>query len=522
MRWTILRPTIEVSLCMFGSNERRRRFCACVDLHFQRVCSHNLNSANLTSKLCPFYFSFYLPTTTTTSSFSARQEISDQEDYSTTEESSDDEEDAQRIRPLQKAQTSRRSKSSARTSKKKARRSKNPPVTEDPSGTDSDSSKSRLPSSYVENKENQRLDSNSNMANTRRHADETDEQKQIRLLTAQLQKQSQALAKEKKKKSTKGRGSSGNANEINLAAIKIIKPKKRTDMDEDEKRWIGRVWDEVNNHIWPICQFINTDKLLIKATWAVCRHMKPKEFDGLDQDELVEAQSQWVALNADHVRTGMNSVRNYAQGQLRTVAVSYFAADKAFPTIDQILDCATRAEYLDTTDEGKKIFEFYWDVLLMKVVGKRHWDKHIRHYNTIQEAKHMDERTDPRCITHSSEAFLVLLVENCRTKWVHLSDESRDGKDHDPTHKNLLVPFVTRDAGQQQWGGWSLAGRKRFKELREKIIDAQKQKHVLQLEKNCLERLRLKHEIDERDQKRKSRGKKRKMVEEEDEDDFPF
>lgn len=62
MRWTILRPGIEVSLCVFGSNERRRRFCACVDLHFQRVCSHNLNSANLTSKLCPFYSSFYLPT----------------------------------------------------------------------------------------------------------------------------------------------------------------------------------------------------------------------------------------------------------------------------------------------------------------------------------------------------------------------------------------------------------------------------------------------------------------------------
>ena len=453
---------------------------------------------------------------------SARQQINHQEDYSTTEESSD-EEDAQRIRPLQKAQTSRRSKSSARASvKKKPRRSKNPPASEDHSGTDSDSSQSKLPSSYVENKENQRLNTNSNMANTRKYPDETEEEKKIRHLTAQLQKQTQALAKEKKKKSTIGRGSSGNAGTIDLAAIKIIKPKKKTDMDEDEKRWIGRVWDEVNNQIWPICKFITSDRQLVKASWAVCKYMKPKEFEGLDQEELLEAQSQWVAENADHVRTGLNSVRNYAQGNVRTIAVSCFAVDQFFPSIDQILDCATREEYLDTTDEGKKIFEFYWDVLLMKVVGKRHWDKHIRHYNTIQEAKHMDERTDPRCITHSSEAFLVLLVENCRTKWIHLSDESRDGKVHDPTNKKLIVPFVTRDAGQQQWGGWSLAGRKRFKELREKIADAQKQDHVLQLEKNCLERLRLKHEIDERDQKRKSRGKKRKMVEEEDDDDFPF
>ena len=112
---------------------------------------------------------------------------------------------------------------------------------------------------------------------------------------------------------------------------------------------------------------------------------------------------------------------------VRAEIVGRRVANKWVPTIEQILDCATREQYLDQTEEGKALFAYYWDVLLMKVVGKKHWDKPFRHYKTIGEAVHDDRQDDAACITPGTEAFLYLLFDNCEQKWIHLADEKRQG-----------------------------------------------------------------------------------------------
>lgn len=52
--------------------------------------------------------------------------------------------------------------------------------------------------------------------------------------------------------------------------------------------------------------------------------MKPKELEGLKGDALNEAQALWMANNEDHVRTGMNEMRNYTQGQVRDLMTCIF------------------------------------------------------------------------------------------------------------------------------------------------------------------------------------------------------
>jgi hypothetical protein len=358
------------------------------------------------------------------------------------------------------------------------------------------------------------------MAKTREGVDTNDEEStRVRALEATVAKQKSMIDKQKKKLATNAVVSSATRPKIQRSDIKIVKSKKRDEMTKDERTWSNVIYDEVKDTLWPGLKFCNTELRCVNATYRVLNRMKPTEFQNLVGNELDEGKAQWVANNADHVRGGLNDVRNYAQSNIRAEIVGRRVAKKWVPSIEQILDCATREQYLDQTEEGKKLFAYYWDVLLMKVVGKKHWDKPFRHYKTIGEAVHADRQDDAACITPGTEAFLYLLFENCEQKWIHLANEKILGKKHDPTHVNCKVPFVDKDAGQQKWGGWSALGRKRYVELKGKIKDARAQDHVKVLEENCLERLRIEHDIVKRDEGRKCKGKKRKIEEVEEEDD---
>ena len=377
--------------------------------------------------------------------------------------------------------------------------------------SDSDADDTQLPESFITDKENQRFDSNTDImvtSNTR---------------SAKLQKRKfDQLVEENKEKDEK---LAELEEEITLlkAETKMATKKGRNsrNLNREEKEWQGRIWKATKSAIWNQCKFITSDAKLIRATKLVMEKMNLKELANLPEGQKKKDWiSTWVAENKDYVRTGMNDVRNYTQGELRKVMVEKMMANQEVPTAEQVFQCATRVD-CGTDEKNEEMFDFYVDVLLPKVALKENWDTNIRHYQTVSAAHHLGE-PDKKCITVNTEAFLVLVFENCEEKWKYLVKCKRNGTKEDRSHDEYVSPFTDVRAGQQRWGGWNENGRKRHKELCKLIGDARKKggKEFENIEIDCLTRLRCKHNVEERDQARANRGRAaRGMVEESESED---
>jgi hypothetical protein len=287
--------------------------------------------------------------------------------------------------------------------------------------------------------------------------------------------------------------------------------------DEAAQSWKTRLHKQTKIHVWRPCKFINSEKTLMKATLAVCRGMNLHDMSQLEEDALREAEAVWCADNNNIIRTGLNETRNYAQAQVRELMVNRMILDLWVPSIDDVVDCATR-EDLDSSDDRKKIFEFYWDNLLFRIAGKPLWDQNIRHHGIISTHTPENSPTKPY-IMAGTEAFICVLFQNCYDKWVYMAEERKKGNTKpDRKHPRMKCPYTDSDAGQKRWGGWNDVGRKRFREYEEKVREARRKKHVLGVEKACLARLRVRHKIEEREAKRGNKGTKRPL-EDDDEDD---
>ncbi len=289
----------------------------------------------------------------------------------------------------------------------------------------------------------------------------------------------------------------------------------------EEKEWRGRLWKATKSAIWSCCKFISTETKLLRATKVVYHHMNLKEFNDMpDGEDKEKAIATWVTQNADHVRTGMNDVRNYTQGELRKVVMDRLMAGLVVPTSDVVLECATRVN-CGPGEANEEIFDFYVDVLLPKVALTENWDANHRHYQRVSAAHHQGNPTK-MCVTVSTEAFLVLMFLNCHKKWEYLKTCKLESKKEDRSHEDYKSPYTEVAKGQQKYGGWNLAGKKKFKELCILISEARKEEWVPTVEEACLQRLRTKHKVEERDRKRAIRGRKRRGVvqEEESEDEW--
>ena len=75
-----------------------------------------------------------------------------------------------------------------------------------------------------------------------------------------------------------------------------------------------------------------------------------------------------------------------------------------------------------------------------------------------------------------------------------------------------VAPYTLPKGGVNKFGGWNKAGRKRYRQVLELIKKSKKKKNLEDIEKACLQRLRIKYDCEERESKRR----KTKHVEEED------
>ena len=243
-----------------------------------------------------------------------------------------------------------------------------------------------------------------------------------------------------------------------------------------------------------------------------------KIHSNLSEEAKEKARNDWVTMNKDIVHAGLNEASNYAQSQLREVIVGKMVANHRVPEPEEIIECAKRSPTCHDDEDKHWIFDFHWDVLLFKAVGKSHWGDNVRYTKAISTGIN---EVGKHHITVETEAILCCMFVTCMAKWKCIAECKRDGREVDRKEDRYNSIYVDSDAGQNKYGGWNKAGCTKFRSLCKVIQEARGQVHVADMENACLERLRLKHNLDEAGNKRK-KGKKRRRVEEEESDDEGF
>lgn len=133
--------------------------------------------------------------------------------------------------------------------------------------------------------------------------------------------------------------------------------------------------------------------------------------------------------------------------------------------------CLIRDIDLDNEEEYKA-FKWYWEVGLRKVGGVTGWDERIRHFTTISRAP-FPQDPSLKLFDISTEAFFVLLWDNCLDKWTSsLAWMKKNPGKKIPTRKTtnkhmdiFKTKYTTQDGGQRKMGGWSGKGIARYNEL---------------------------------------------------------
>jgi hypothetical protein len=186
------------------------------------------------------------------------------------------------------------------------------------------------------------------------------------------------------------------------------------------------------------------------------------------------------------------------------------------PTIEMLKKCIART--IDPENEAEmKIFEWYWEVLLPKMIGAAEWGPTVRYYNTICAAKlppNKDGKPSKKfLITPSHEGMILAIWDNNYENWQKLWEWSQKPENKDKTQRNKGGKYTSTDKGQREFGGWEAAGIEAYNSYVDQAIAVRKSRSGKLLESLTLQRLRKSNNIDQADaqaQSKLNRSRKRK------------
>lgn len=151
------------------------------------------------------------------------------------------------------------------------------------------------------------------------------------------------------------------------------------------------------------------------------------------------------------------------------------------PTLDDLYTVyKLLPETSDPEYEAKKALkEWYYDEYLPMVAGNNTYGKSIRYYSTPVDkvtlvVKGVKGKKRVVAVTIPSEAFGLLIFENCRDKWLAVMNLRKDDKkkeipDFDKedasTHKYHITKWSDGKTGQVTGGGWKAAAFTKFNQL---------------------------------------------------------
>lgn len=153
------------------------------------------------------------------------------------------------------------------------------------------------------------------------------------------------------------------------------------------------------------------------------------------------------------------------------------------PTVDEALTAWDNVETDDPNFKYKTEFLLFWaDHYLPAAAGFDFFGPNIRRYHHPFEMRTVDGKKKP-LVSVGSEAFGILLLENCTDKWNHIVPNKVN--DHDwkvplykqkdeTTHKYHKTKYSDKHAGQVAGGGWSSSAFTRLNELQQAVLKSRK------------------------------------------------
>ena len=334
----------------------------------------------------------------------------------------------------------------------------------------------------------------------------------------------------------KGKSSSSKASAPEKIVTYAGFPQKGDDSDPIPKLIRGAIKDVV----WRTKKFVTSEAqevALAKDVYAAI-DIKDKGAEGHEEAFIERYRSKCTEL--------LNGQRSYVQGNAVKGAANDWMEniEAILPEVSEILACLSRSappEGEEALARWKKVWVWYWDVYLPFIAGNKfHWNESKRHYECISEsavvgsgdvkpsaakkAKKAGKKTPQVALNvpPSTEAFAMVMFENCRTKWMeeypvkiaHPGKNSRslkrkqgheglayavDGRFLNFYDKKFKGIYTQNDSGHAKFGGWKVEGIKKFIEYRKESVMArtgkERKANTLALEAQILALVREKHGV---------------------------
>ena len=337
-----------------------------------------------------------------------------------------------------------------------------------------------------------------------------------------------------------------------LAVTKAKKAKKQKDPPQDETPQVIR--GVIHKDLWALSKFIINETSEKKATTKCLELMDSEEFNG-EGEEYDAQREEWITAYGHVVTEKLNIHRSYVQNRVKEACVRWMADNEGtLPSEEMLKKCLERKIDLKNAYEVA-VMKWYWDDLMAMAAGNADdWNADKRHYVLLSTGAPPKKDARPY-ITPSTEAIALAFVENNRDKWpalyaakqqhpkakkITVSAKVREGMAEFTWYKDrvngvlvcngekYMTKFTETAAGQQDYTGWSKAGRDynvAMKALNEKARSA---KGTKKFEKAILDMIRADYgktaasALEERNAKRRKTGKAKAPIEEDEDDGMEF
>jgi len=230
------------------------------------------------------------------------------------------------------------------------------------------------------------------------------------------------------------------------------------------------VRDTVKEKVWRVVKFISSEKQM--AQLAVLTLKKTEflgKFDSTGKPTYDGAK--WLENNAIVVNRMLNDHRSYCQTAMKEVCITWMKDNnkKKLPSNTEFMKILNRDPGVD-----KKLFAWWWDSYMAKAAGSsKIWNKKNKYFGLL--STHAPPGSPKEVyITPSTEAWGLLLIENCRERWPKLMaikeknsaritytkstpSATKAGTHHInmSTDPLFLGTYTNTDSGQRRFGGWS-------------------------------------------------------------------
>ena len=297
--------------------------------------------------------------------------------------------------------------------------------------------------------------------------------------------------------------------------------------------------ETIKEKVWREVKFVSSTKQMTALAQATCK-LSGLEGKFTDDGKLTPEGADWVRTYEGTINKMLNDHRSYCQTAMKDVCTKMMKDYKLkeLPTNEEFLKIIRRDEDVDMV-----LFEWWWDEYMPKACGSaKVWNKLTKYFG-LMRSHHPPACNNKVYITPSTEAWGMLLIENCRDRWPKLmklkekngdrivyytkaAPENKPGVQYVNVKEDqdFVGKYTDTESGQIQFGGWSNDGLKRYKELRQLNQQARDLPTTKNLENEILETLRKKHGITahnwEDHKKNTKTGSEKKKAPEEVEDLF--